>query len=148
MLTSPPYLNRQTYVKDSWLRFWFLDRDSKEIARSSIESGSVRVFVEFLEKAIPAFLSVVRSEGRVVLVCGEARVTAGGQTQIARISELAIYVLSKLKLTNVAIESLIRDRKKMVRGSYFAVHGGKSIDEDGNSHDRFGEDDILVLRKK
>ncbi len=148
LLTSPPYLNRQTYVKDSWMRFWFLGRDSKTIASSSIESGSVRVFVEFLEKALPACLSVVCSRGRVVLVCGEAKVTVGGQKQIARISELAIYALNKLNLPGVKVEALIRDRKKMLRGSYFAVHGGKSIDKDGNTHDRFGEEDILVLSKQ
>jgi hypothetical protein len=148
VLTSPPYLNRQTYVKDSWLRFWFLNRDSKEIARSSVESGSVRIFAEFMGKALTACLSAVDKDGRVALVCGEARVTVGGQPQIARISELAIYALSKLERADVKIEALIRDRKKMVRGSYFAVHGGKSVDEDGKSHDRFGEEDILVLRKK
>jgi hypothetical protein len=148
LLTSPPYLNRQTYVKDSWLRLWFLNRDSKEIATSSIETGSIRVFVEFLKKAIPACISVVRSNGRLVLVCGEAKVTVGGQMQFVRVSALTLYVLSKLELTNVVIEALIRDRKKMVRGSYFAVHAGKSIGPDGGSHDRFGEEDILVLRKK
>jgi site-specific DNA-methyltransferase (adenine-specific) len=150
VLTSPPYLNRQTYVKDSWLRLWFLGRDTKEIAASSVESGSIRVFVAFLEKALAACLKVVRKEGRVVLVCGEAKVTFGDQTRIARISELAIFALSKLVFPNghVEIECLIRDRKKMVRGSYFAVHGGKSIDGNGQSHDRYGEEEILVLQKR
>jgi len=150
VLTSPPYLNRQTYVKDSWLRLWFLERDSKAVARSSVESGSVRVFVNFLEQALAACLAVIRDQGRVALVCGEAKVSIGGRNHIARISELAIYALARLKLPKfqVEIEALIRDRKKMVRGSYFAVHGGKSVDKEGQSHDRYGEEEILILRKR
>jgi len=149
VLTSPPYLNRQTYVKDSWLRHWFLGRDTKEIARSSVESGSIRIFLPFLENAIAACLEVVHKGGRVALVCGEAKVRIGGRQVVARISELAILALANLKLPrgHVEIESLIRDRQKMVRGSYFAVHGGKRTDDEGRVHDRYGEEEILVLRK-
>ena len=116
----------------------------------SVESGSIRIFLAFLEKAIAACLEVVRKGGRVALVCGEAKVDSHGQRQIARISELAIFAISNLNLPKgqVEIESLIRDRKKMVRGSYFAVHGGKSIDKDGQRHDRYGEEEILVLRRR
>ncbi|MEX0978829.1 MAG: DNA methyltransferase [Pirellulales bacterium] len=150
VLTSPPYLNRQTYTKDSWLRLWFLGRDSKEVACSSAESGSIRVFLAFLEQALGACLQVIRKGGRVALVCGEAKVTVGGQRRIAKISELAIVALDRLGLPRgqIEIEALIRDRKKMVRGSYFAVHGGKSIDKDGKTHDRYGEEEILVLRRR
>ena len=150
ILTSPPYLNRQTYVKDSWLRLWFLDRDTKEIAKNSIESGSIRIFVTFMEKAIAACLQVVRTGGRIALVCGEAKINVGGKQQIVHISELAIFALSNLKLPKgeVAIERLIRDRKRMVRGSYFAVHAGKSVDNEGQSHHRYGEEEILDCAKR
>ena len=71
----------------------------------------------------------------------------GGRPHCARISELIMYAMEELKLRGVRSEALIRDRKKMVRGSYFAVHAGKRVDDEGQSHERFGEEDILVLRK-
>ena len=100
-------------VKDSRLRLWFLDRDTKEIAKNSIESGSIRIFVTFMEKAIAACLQVVRTGGRIALVCGEAKINVGGKQQIVHISELAIFALSNLKLPKgeVAIERLTQTEK-------------------------------------
>jgi hypothetical protein len=37
-------------------------------------------------------------------------------------------------------DRLIIDRKIMKRGSYFAVHHGKSADDNGDYGRRFGED--------
>ena len=44
-------------------------------------------------------------------------------------------------------DRLIIDRKIMKRGSYFAVHHGKSADDNGDYGRRFGEDEILILKK-
>ncbi|MEM4239104.1 MAG: DNA methyltransferase, partial [Nitrososphaerota archaeon] len=40
VITSPPYLNMQTYAWDNWLRLWFLGYDYKEVAAQLFHSNS------------------------------------------------------------------------------------------------------------
>jgi len=39
ILTSPPYLNSQTYAKDAWLRHWFLGFNYRDLLCDYIETG-------------------------------------------------------------------------------------------------------------
>src|ERR1035441_2624971 len=41
ILTSPPYLNAQTYSKDNWLRQWFLGYDHRILHPEYLETASV-----------------------------------------------------------------------------------------------------------
>jgi hypothetical protein len=41
---------------------------------------------------------------------------------------------------------VIEDRRVMSRGSYFAVHAGRAAGDGGGR--RFGEEDILIIRKR
>jgi hypothetical protein len=149
VLTSPPYLNRQTYTKDSWLRLWFLDRDRIEIGSRSLETGSVPVFVEAMKTSLAKILASVTPGGVLALVCGEAHVDIGRGTRVARISDLCLYALSQSEefAGQYTVETIVHDRKLMRRGSYFAVHGGNADDGSGVQKRRFGEEEILVIRR-
>ena len=148
IVTSPPYLNRQTYIRDAWLRLWFLNRDRHEIAKPSLETGNVARFVEGMTPVMLAVSHSVREGGTVVMVCGRANITMEAKPHSVRISDLCLLANSKIPAKSRLIpHRLIIDRKIMKRGSYFAVHHGKSPGKDGNHVQRYGEDEILVFQK-
>ena len=149
VLTSPPYLNRQTYIKDAWLRLWFLARNRTELYRVSLETGNVVTFVDGMKEALEAMARCVVPGGTIILVCGQARGTIKGQDKIIRVADLCLYALDKLDArSSLFVERIIMDRKLMKRGSYFAVHHGKSDNGNGVRGARYGEDEILVMKKR
>ncbi len=148
IITSPPYLNRQTYIKDAWLRLWFLNRDHHEIAKPSLETGNVARFVDGMTSAVQSMSRSIRKGGAVILVCGRANITVDAKPHSVRISDLCLLANSRVPAQwRLTPDRLIIDRKIMKRGSYFAVHHGKSKGQDGNHVHRFGEDEILILKK-
>ena len=149
VITSPPYLNRQTYSKDAWLRLWFLGRDHRDVARRSLQTGSIQVFVDAMQRSLRSIITCLKPGGRLVLVGGQAWVTVGGEAQFVRITDLCLYALSLINESSeqLSVETLIGDAKAMNRGSYFAVHAGKRELPGGKFEPRYGKEDILVVRK-
>jgi len=148
VITSPPYLNRQTYIKDAWLRLWFLGRDPHEVAAGSLETGNVARFVQGMVSAMQSISRSVSRDATVVLVCGRANITVDGRPRPVRVSDLCLLANSRIAPRwRLSPARLIVDRKIMKRGSYFAVHHGKSKDHNGDHVRRFGEDEILILKK-
>jgi hypothetical protein len=149
VLTSPPYLARQTYIKDSWLRTWFLEANREAQTTSTLETGNAVKFVEGMGSALHNMAWGVKQGGRIVLVCGRAKVTIDGKDNSVAIADLCLYALNKCPALRKALvpEHIIRDRVMMKRGSYFAVHHGKVDNGNGVKSRRFGEDDILIIRK-
>lgn len=148
VITSPPYLNRQTYSKDAWLRQWFLGYDHREVAKRSLETGSVQLFVDAMQRSLRAILSVVKPGGRLVLVGGRARIVVGKKAEVVRIVDLCLQALKGVNAdsTIASVDAVIEDRRVMSRGSYFAVHAGRAAGDGGGR--RFGEEDILIIRKR
>ena len=148
VITSPPYLNRQTYIKDAWLRLWFLGRDPHGVATQSLETGNVVRFVKGMVSALQSISRSVSNGATVVLVCGRANITVNARPHPVRISDLCLLANSRIAPKwRLNPERLIVDRKLMKRGSYFAVHHGRSTDHGGDHVRRFGEDEILILKK-
>jgi DNA modification methylase len=149
VLTSPPYLARQTYIKDSWLRTWFLGAKREAQAAATLETGNVVKFVAGMERSLHSMARSVKNGGRIVLVCGRAKVTFEGKGHSVAIADLCLYAMANSPVLHKALvpEHLIRDRVMMKRGSYFAVHHGKVDNGNGEKTRRFGEDEILVVRK-
>jgi tRNA G10 N-methylase Trm11 len=148
VVTSPPYLNRQTYIKDSWLRLWFLGHDRHEQHARSMETGNIPVFVDSMKRALASIEAVLARKGVIALVCGQARTATGETRQTIRISDLCLYALDSLsKKTKLKSVCVIRDRKLMKRGSYFAVHNGYHHNAAGKRVPRYAEEEILILRK-
>lgn len=148
ILSSPPYLNRQTYIRDSWLRLWFLRSERSTQATATLETGSIRGFIARLQTVLPALDRALEAGGRAVLVCGRAKIPVNGKDQLIKVADLTLYALSVVDLDRALVpERLISDRKLMNRGSYFAVHRGHERIGGNKPTKRFGEDEILVLRK-
>jgi len=150
ILTSPPYLNRQTYLKDSWLRLWLLGYDRKALSTKSFETGNVPFFLSAMLRSLRAMWDALLDEGILVLVCGRAKVSVGKRKRIAHVNELCALAASKCGEEGkpFAVEAMVTDRVLMKRGSYFAVHRGKVGNGNGKKRRRYGEDEILILRKQ
>jgi hypothetical protein len=149
VVTSPPYLNRQTYIKDSWLRLWFLQRDADEQRGRTLETGGLTSFINGVGKSLSAIIDCVSANGVIALVCGQAKGDIRRQRPTIRVSDLCLYALEGLpERKSLEVISIVRDRKLMKRGSYFAVHNGMHHLHNGDKIRRFGEEEILLLRKK
>lgn len=151
VLTSPPYLNRQTYLRDSWLRLWFLNRDWHKIKKLSLETGSLWVFYNGISKVISAVWRSLVKNGKVVFVCGKAGIEIGGKKTIVNTSEICLLAIKKLKVLGYPfeIESIISDNISLKRGSYFAVTHGKGNNKNNAEElKHLGKDEILILKKR
>lgn len=150
ILTSPPYLDRQTYLRDAWLRLWFLGRDWQEIKKVSFETSNVRTFLNSMEQFFKATWQVLKNDGRIVLVCGKAKINVGKEKKIVKISDICLFAIEKIKSKGFEydVEFIITDRIQLKRGSYFAVIHGAGLREKISSSKRYGEDEILIIKKK
>jgi site-specific DNA-methyltransferase (adenine-specific) len=73
ILTSPPYLNAQTYAKDNWLRLWLLGYDYKALKPEYIETGSINRYGEYMEKVFRELKLLMKPRGRLVCIAGDVR---------------------------------------------------------------------------
>jgi len=70
IITSPPYLNMQTYAWDNWLRLWFLGYDYREVASRLFHSNSLKRFSAFMEDVLREAYRVLRWDRACILVLG------------------------------------------------------------------------------
>ncbi len=73
ILTSPPYLNAQTYAKDNWLRLWLLRYDHRSLQRDYIETGSVRMYERLMTRVLQQLSRMLRRGGLLICVAGDVR---------------------------------------------------------------------------
>jgi hypothetical protein len=73
ILTSPPYLNAQTYAKDNWLRLWLLGHDYKDLQHRYIETGSIQRYRDYMEKVFKELYRIMRPGGRLICIAGDVR---------------------------------------------------------------------------
>ena len=79
ILTSPPYLNVQTYAKDSWLRYWLLKHDYRALKNRFIETGSPKLYVRKMKPCLTAMLAALKPLCYAVIVAGDAPYTRKGR---------------------------------------------------------------------
>ena len=75
VVTSPPYLNAQTYAKDAWLRLWLLGHDYRDLRSRYIQTGSVETYKEEMLPCLRQMLEVMKPGAPAFLVAGDVLVT-------------------------------------------------------------------------
>lgn len=80
ILTSPPYLNAQTYAKDNWLRLWLLGYDYKSLRQDYIETGSVQNYRDYMVSVFKELYLMLKSGGRLICIAGDVRLKNGKGT--------------------------------------------------------------------
>ena len=73
---SPPYLNIVNYAKQNWIRMWLLRREVPEVHGLLDDNHSMSAWLDFMERSIDEFKSVLRPDGVIALVIGD--VVRGG----------------------------------------------------------------------
>jgi SAM-dependent methyltransferase len=149
ILTSPPYLNVQTYAKDSWLRFWLLKQDYRTLKNRFIETGSPELYLKKMKPCLAAMLRALKPLRYAVIVAGDAPYTRKGRKRYfqtaTKLGELGCtlvhdgYTFRTVKMILDSIPSSAR--------YYSAVHkdgkkGNRDTDRKGVRLER-----ILILRK-
>jgi site-specific DNA-methyltransferase (adenine-specific) len=74
IITSPPYLDKQTYAWDNWLRLWFLGHDYKTIAKKLIQTGSIEKYVQILTECLGEMYRVLKNNSACFIVVGDVNV--------------------------------------------------------------------------
>lgn len=82
ILTSPPYLNAQTYAKDNWLRLWFLGYDYRELGAQYIETGSVPKYEAKMQSWFIDAAELLRKGGRLIVVAGDVRLRGASRSHL------------------------------------------------------------------
>lgn len=70
VITSPPYLNMQTYAWDNWLRLWFLGHDYRDVAARLFHSNSLQKFAAFMDEVFREIYRVLKWDRACVIVLG------------------------------------------------------------------------------
>lgn len=70
ILTSPPYLDKQTYAKDNWLRLWLLGFDWRQLKDQYLQTASHKRYLGEMRPTLERFVDLLRPGGRLVLVTG------------------------------------------------------------------------------
>lgn len=73
ILTSPPYLNAQTYGKDNWLRIWVLGEDYKQISNQYLQTGSISKYEIAMKPIFSQFSELLKPGGRLICIAGDVR---------------------------------------------------------------------------
>ncbi len=81
ILTSPPYLNAQTYSKDNWLRLWLLGYDHRGLHQSYIETGSVLHYGQKMKLVFEQLAKMLRPGGLLICVAGDVRLRSRGTAE-------------------------------------------------------------------
>lgn len=73
ILTSPPYLNAQTYAKDNWLRLWVLGFDYRELHHDYIETGSETRYISYMNDVVIELFRMLKPNGVLICIAGDVR---------------------------------------------------------------------------
>lgn len=82
IITSPPYLNAQTYAKDNWLRLWLLGHDYKTLQPNYIETGSVQLYKKYMTGVFGELFRMLKPYGKLICIAGDVRSRNGNSDGI------------------------------------------------------------------
>ena len=77
IVTSPPYLNAQTYAKDNWLRIWLLGYAYRDILGDYIATGCLRRYRDSMTEVFRDLRKMFKPGGRLICVAGDISLGKG-----------------------------------------------------------------------
>jgi SAM-dependent methyltransferase len=98
IVTSPPYLDAQTYAKDAWLRLWLLGYDFKVLRKRFIETESVQSYLERMTASLTEMLRVLKPSAHAFLVAGDAAVRRQGSRVTVQTADILAEAASRIRL--------------------------------------------------
>lgn len=95
ILTSPPYLNAQTYAKDNWLRLWLLGYDYKQIHNEYIETGSIKLYLQRMQDVFAQMFRLLKPDALLICVAGDVKLPVKSANSKAEVFKTG-YALASL----------------------------------------------------
>jgi tRNA G10 N-methylase Trm11 len=72
VVTSPPFLDKVDYVKDNWLKAWFLDYPQNHVPGMSMHT-SLKEWEKFIHSTLKEASRVMKKNGRFIMEVGEVK---------------------------------------------------------------------------
>ncbi len=110
IITSPPFLDKVDYVKDNWLKAWFLDLEEE---MNSISFGIYRdleEWKEFMKKSLKEMIRIIKKFGRIVIEVGEVKY----KKQKLYLDNVLADLIQK-NFSNVVVEELNINSQKFTK---------------------------------
>lgn len=149
IVTSPPYLNMQTYAKDSWLRLWLLGYDHKVLKRQFIETGSPQIYLSKMEPCLKEMLMVLKPNKYAVIIAGDAPFTDGDVKRVFKTAQELGVLATRLDNSGYTfkVETMILDEIPAYARYYSAVHKDGKEGNYGKGRKGVKRERIIVLQK-
>jgi DNA modification methylase len=151
ILTSPPYLNAQTYAKDAWLRLWLLGYDHRKVRSRFIQTGSIEKYKEQMRPCLREMLKVLKPEAHAFLVAGDVYQRRKGEKRLVKTAEILAEVAETVEPQDgfaFKVQRIIDDTIPNHARYYAAVHGDAKANWSYNGEGTGVRiDRILHLRK-
>lgn len=151
IVTSPPYLNAQTYAKDAWLRLWLLGHDHREVRGRFIQTGSIEKYKVLMRPCLREMLRVLDPEASAFLVAGDVYQHRKGGKKLVKTSEILAQVAETIEPQRglvFKVEKIIDDTIPNYARYYAAVHRDAKVNWSYNGEGTGVRiDRILHLRK-
>lgn len=113
IITSPPYLNAQTYAWDNWLRLWFLGEEYKEVHKTHFHTGSKELYLDRMMKYIQKFYNVLKEDSACFIIVGDVK--RNGQV-IKTAAEIAKKINGSgigFEIEKIMTDKIPKNRKKL-----------------------------------
>ena len=101
VLTSPPYLDRQTYAKDNWLRLWLLGYNYKTIKPTYLETGDIARYTSAIHQFFIRCANLLRPGGRLICIAGDVRRRRNGSAHCFETGTLLAEICHNTGLYNL-----------------------------------------------
>lgn len=136
IVTSPPYLNAQTYSKDAWLRLWLMGYDFRSVQAKYIQTGSVNIYKQRMLPCLYEMLNVLKPESSALLVAGDVIKKVKNKTLRLATAEILAEVALEIEPVRgfvFEVEEIIDDPSPTRTPYHFASFKKKENDEDQNN---------------
>lgn len=151
IVSSPPYLNVQTYAKDARLRLWLLGYDYRQIRSRYLQTGSIHTYRQRMRPCLREMLRVLKPSDNAFVVAGDVFIKRKGRKIPVRTAQILAEIAQTLDPIDgfkFQVDAIVEDRIPSHSRCYSAVH------KDANAHwDEKGNgtgvriDRIVHLRK-
>jgi len=106
IVTSPPYFDVQTYAYDNWLRLWFLGYDYREVRKNIVQTGSEKLYKEFMSESLVEMYRVLKKNRRCFIIVGDVKKKYANYEKIINTAE---FLSKPAQKAGFKVERIIRD---------------------------------------
>lgn len=140
ILTSPPYLNAQTYAKDNWLRLWLLGYDYRDLQSDYLQTGSISRYEDKMKSVFIELSAMLKTGGRLICIAGDVNSGSNGKREVFK-TGLSLARICDSAASGMEVEN--RERHKVLSNNRY-LH---SISQSNGHSEHDLIERIFVARK-